>query len=72
MSREEECVRVESEHGAGEEDEAPTSRFQSIYRRQPKAMDLRSLKGGVWETPLSGIMYSMEWLLSKNSRICLV
>jgi len=47
MSREEECVRVESEHGAGEEDEAPTSRFQSIYRRQPKAMDLRSLKGGV-------------------------
>jgi len=27
MSREEECVKVESEHGAGDEDEAPTSRF---------------------------------------------
>ncbi|CDW76955.1 serine threonine protein kinase [Stylonychia lemnae] len=47
MSREEECVKVESEHGAGEEEEAPTSRFQSIYRRQPKPMDLRSLRGGV-------------------------
>lgn len=46
MSREEECVKIECEQGADDEEEAPTSRFQSIYKRQAKPMDLRNLRGG--------------------------
>lgn len=54
MSREEECVRVEQEQGATDiidasGDEVPTSRYQSMYTRQAKPMDLRNLRRGAFQ-----------------------